>query len=154
MAETDLTSDASQLVELLERQRTLYRRLRGLAERQKSLVVSQDVQPLLALLADRQRLVDELMALNEQMSVYRQNWSSIYGNLDEASRKHVASLLEEANTALGLILQSDSRDTATLNAKRQDVTTRLSSMDSGSRASAAYAAAGTGVRAAVTDAKG
>ncbi len=154
MAETDITSEASQLVELLERQRTLYRQLRGLAERQKSLVVSQDVQPLLALLADRQRLVDELMVLNEQMSVYRRNWSSIYSNLDEASRKHVASLLEEANTALGLILQSDSRDTATLSAKRQDVTTRLSSIDSGSRASAAYAAAGAGVRAAVTDAKG
>ncbi|MFH1419594.1 MAG: hypothetical protein ABII12_15060 [Planctomycetota bacterium] len=145
---------ASQLVELLERQRSLYHRLRTLAERQKSLVVCEDVQPLLRLLADRQRLVDELMELNKEMSEFRRNWSSIYGSLDGASRKRVARLLEEANSALGLILRSDSRDTATLSAKRQDVATRLASIDSGSRVSAAYAAAGAGMRAAMTDAKG
>lgn len=153
MSETDVTRDGSRLIELLERQKSLYRRLRLLTERQRALVVQDDAQPLLAVLADRQKIVDELLTINEQLAVYRQDWTSIFGGLDEPSRKHVAEMLEEANATLGTILQSDSRDTAALSARRQEIAGRMAAVDSGSRASAAYAAAGVGSSAGVTDAQ-
>jgi chorismate-pyruvate lyase len=152
MDETRQHHDASRLVSLLKHQRTLYRRLRLLADRQNALVAQSDAQPLLELLADRQRLVDGLVGLSEKMAPYRRNWTSTYAMLDEPTRKVVAGLLEEANSALGSVLQSDNRDTATLAAKRQDFADRLTTAETGSRASAAYASAGAGASRPVTDA--
>jgi hypothetical protein len=145
------------LVELLGRQQGLYRQLRLLADRQRSLVTQDDPEPLLALLADRQRLVDGLVDLNMQLAPFRENWSDVYGRLDEPTRKQVAVLLEEVNTSLGAILNSDRRDTATLTAKRESVSNRMADVNAGSRASAAYSVAAQGRsgggRIDMTDAK-
>ncbi|HVP09786.1 MAG TPA: hypothetical protein VMV94_01210 [Phycisphaerae bacterium] len=151
--QTSEANDVSRLLELLERQRLLYRRLRLLTERQRALVIQDDAQALLTLLADRQKLVDELMKLNAELTTYRQNWTNVYGALEEPLRKRIAELLEEANASLGVILQSDSRDSATLSARRQEIADRMTAADSGSRAGAAYAAAGSYVPAGITDAR-
>lgn len=153
MDETREQVDGTRLVGLLRHQSTLYRRLRLLADRQKALVAQDDARPLLALLAERQKLVDGLVGLNEQLACYRRDWTGVYGRLDEPTRKDVAALLEEVNTALGSILQSDRRDSATLAMKRRDVTDRLAVVEAGTRASAAYSSAGADVRQAVTDAE-
>ncbi len=152
MDETRRHHDGPRLVSLLKHQGTLYRRLRLLADRQNALVAQSDAQPLLGLLADRQRLVDGLVGLSEKLAPYRKNWTSTYAKLDEPTRKVVSGLLEEANSALGSILQNDRRDTATLAAKRQDFADRLTTAETGSRAGAAYASAGTGPPRPVTDA--
>jgi hypothetical protein len=153
MDQTNGSNDVTRLIELLDRQRVLYRRLRVLTERQRVLVVEDDAQALLSLLADRQKLVDELMSVNSELTSYRQDWTRVYGGLDEPSRRRVAELLEEANASLGAILQSDSRDSATLSARRQEIADRMATVDSGSRAGAAYAAAAASVPAGVTDAR-
>ncbi len=145
------------LVELLGRQQGLYRQLRLLADRQRSLVTQDDPEPLLALLADRQRLVDRLVDLNTQLAPFRENWSDVYGRLNEPARKQVAILLEEVNTSLGAILKSDRTDTATLTAKRESMSNRMADVNAGSRASAAYSVASHsrsgGGRLDMTDAK-
>jgi hypothetical protein len=143
----------ARLVELLERQNELYRRLRGLAERQKALVAQDDARPLLELLAERQKVVDGLIALNGALAAYRRNWTERYHRLEEPTRRQVAALLEEANASLGAVLQSDQRDSATLSAKREDLAGRLAVADTGSRASAAYATAGAGAPGSITDAQ-
>ena len=143
----------ARLVELLERQNELYRRLRGLAERQKALVAQDDARPLLELLAERQHVVDGLIALNGALAAYRRNWTERYNRLEEPTRRQVAALLEEANASLGVVLQSDQRDSATLSAKREDLAGRLAVADTGSRASAAYATAGAGAPSSITDAQ-
>ncbi len=144
---------SSRLIELLREQQALYRRLRLLAERQKSAVAQNDAQPLLALLAQRQSLVDTLVNINEQLVPYRKNWPDLYGNLEDPVRAEVAGLLEEANAALGSILQCDRRDTATLAAKTRDFADRLTTVGTGTRANAAYASAGADARRTMTDAK-
>lgn len=128
----------SELITLLEHQRTLYRQLRVLADRQKSLVVDEDIQPLLSLLQDRQKLVDGLTGLNARLAPYREGWTQTFNGLDESTRKDVMEMLEEANNTLGSILQSDTRDSATLTARRDQTADRLASMDAGARAGAAY----------------
>lgn len=141
------------MVELLKQQNALYRRLRMLAERQRTLVAQDDVQPLLSLLAERQQVVDGLVKANQELAPFRTDWSDRYQRLDEPTRRQVAELLEEANASLGTILQSDQQDSATLSAKRMDVADRLAAAETGSRASAAYSAAGAGQRLNVTDAQ-
>lgn len=145
------------LVELLGLQQGHYRQLRLLADRQRSLVTQDDPGPLLSLLADRQRLVDGLVSLNAQLAPFRENWTDVYGRLDEPFRKQVAVLLEEVNTSLGAILQSDRKDTATLTAKRESMSNRMAGVNASSRASAAYSIATQGRpgrgRLDMTDAK-
>jgi hypothetical protein len=146
-------SDCSQLLELLNHQKVLYRRLRLLAERQKALVVQDDAQPLLALLSERQKLVDGLVSLSGQLARYRESWPDFYSKLDAATRGRVSELLEEANSALGMILQSDRRDTAALAARRHQVADRMNAVEAGYRASSAYASAGLSTSRGMTEAE-
>lgn len=145
--------DAERLLTLLRKQNDLYRRLRNLAERQRSLVAEDDIQPLLSLLGERQQVVDGLVLVNHDLAPYRNGWLERYGALNEPTRQQVAALLEEANNSLSLILQNDQRDTATLSAKRMAVAEQLVTADSAGRASAAYSAAAMNPRVSITDAQ-
>lgn len=145
------TTDTRELVSLLEQQRRVYVKLRLLADRQGALVVNEDTQPLLGLLMERQRLVDSLVSLNERLAPYRASWTAIYAGMDELERRHVASLLEESNTALGTIINNDNRDTATLEARRQSMAAQLGHADTAARANAAYVSR-SGSKTALTDA--
>lgn len=138
------------MIALLRRQQSLYRQLRRLADRQKALVVEDETEALLGLLADRQKLVDELVRSNESLSPYRANWTRFYSGLNEAQRKETAQLLEEVNSSLSAILKDDKRDTATLTAKRQSMAEQLTTLETGGRVSAAYtnSPAGSGGRLA------
>jgi hypothetical protein len=148
--ECESTQCVAALVKLLEEQRTYYRRLRILADRQRTLVMMDDAGPLLDLLAERQRAVDALAALMARMAPYRSRWTQLYRDLDDASRRQVTDLLEEVNGSIGSILQSDSQDTATLQARQQGRAEQLSTICAGQRAGAAYASAGSVAAAAFT----
>lgn len=154
MAELDTTPAIVELMALLDHQRTLYRRLRMLAERQKALVMLDDAQPLLDLLNERQRLVDGLVALGGKIAPYRERWPALYAEMDEPTRRAAAALLEEVNASLSMILQRDRQDTAMLDVRRQDAAWRMASMNNHSRASSAYAAAGAAAAMVATDARG
>jgi hypothetical protein len=145
--------DAARLLELLKLQNGLYQRLRTLADRQRVLITEEDVQPLLSLLAERQQVVDGLVDVNQQLAPFRADWTGRYQRLDETTRREVAGLLEEANSSLGTILQSDQQDSATLSAKRMDIGSRLTTAEVGSRASAAYATRMAPARMSITDAQ-
>lgn len=142
MLRTGSTDEIPALLGLLEHQRTLHRCLRVLAHRQHALVVADDHQPLLDVLAERQRLVDGLVGLTSKMAPYRQRWTQLYGELDEPTRRRVSALLEEVNGSLNAILQGEGRDTALLHARRETTAQQRSNMDSGRRGHAAYAAGG------------
>ena len=130
--------DVTALVQLLEHQRVLYRRLRLLADRQRTLVLADDSGALLELLAERQRLVDGLVHLTSQMAPFRTRWTQLYQEMEEPARRQVTSLLEEVNGSLGSILASDSHDTATLKARRDSTAQQLSALGDSARAGAAY----------------
>lgn len=151
MVQAEQDNQVGELVQLLEHQRVLFARLRSLADRQKALVIQDDPQPLLALLSERQRLVDGLVGLNARLAPYRSQWTSIYSGLDESRRRHVAELLEESNSALSSILQSDTRDTETLQARRHDMVNRIDALDNHARAATAYAAPGQHLGRGLTD---
>lgn len=132
----------TRMVELLRHQQVLYRRLRQLSERQNLLVTREDPEALLQLLSERQRLVDGLVGLSAQLAPFREKWSEVYNSLSEPKRREVAELLEEANQSLGAILSSDSKDSATLTARKQGIAAELANYGAAGRATAAYASAG------------
>ena len=136
---TDIVLDAGRAIELLRHQRTLYRKLRSLAERQKALVLREDGEGLMSLLAERQRLVDGLVQLSQQMGPFRAQWTEFFRGLENAQRIEVAELLEEVNASLGAILKSDARDTAMMTARRESVATELGAMGGRRKAASAYA---------------
>lgn len=142
------------LIELLGHQRTLYRRLRVLAERQRALVAADEVEPLIDVLAERQTLVDALVALNNRLAPYRRNWTEVYNRFDRQTRRTVSEMLEEANSTLGLVLRNDGQDCGTLSARRETTALQISSMNSGGRARSAYASAGIEAGYGCTDTRG
>ena len=145
---------ARDLIALLEHQRTLYRTLRVLAARQRSLIVQDEAQPLLALLAQRQQLVDGLVALNARLAPFRKRWPDLYATLDEGTQRTVTELLDEANQSLDAILQSDGEDSASLTIRRAGLAERLVSQESGNRVSMNYTRTERVQGASLTDAVG
>lgn len=153
MDKTTTEQSAARVIELLRHQRTLYRKLRSLAERQKSLIVSDDAGALISLLAERQRLVDGLVQLNVKMAPYRENWTEFYQGLSEPQRVEVSELLEEVNASLGAILRDDARDTAMMTARRERMAKELGEIGGSRRAHAAYANSGVSGMSQETDAR-
>lgn len=142
------------LMQLLSHQRTLYRRLRLLTDRQAALVLGDDTGPLLELLGERQRLIDGLTELNVRLKPFRTHWTDLYNTLDVETRKRISEMLEEANATLGMILKNDGHDCGRLSAKREETAARMASVETGSRVCAAYSSAGAGSGRNVTDTRG
>src|SRR5438552_1966886 len=108
----------TELIKLLGEQRNQYRRLRGLTQRQRTLVLDDNSPALLSLLNDRQRVVDELTSLNARLAPYRREWTQVYDALDPETRQRVKELLEESNALLASVMTADRQDTETLGARR------------------------------------
>ena len=151
MAAAQNLNEIAMLIQLLEHQRALYRRLRQLADRQQTLVLADDHQPLLELLAERQRLVDALVSLSARMAPIRERYVEISAGMDASTQQNVAELVREANDSLSAILQNDARDTATLNARREQTSQQLTALNNAGRVGAAYRA--TARQAVLADAE-
>lgn len=128
------------LIELLEGQRDCYRRLKELAERQRRLITDQVPEALLKVLAERQRLVDQLSGLSTALEPFRQEWANTYGRMKADQRRQVQALLDEINTLLGAIMLTDAEDSRLLAASKEGVREQIQSAASGRMANTAYAA--------------
>lgn len=130
--------EAARLIELLSRQNELYRSLRALADRQRGLIGDPDARPLLSLLAERQRGVDELVRLNRSLEPFRAAWPSVYAGLEEASKARVTELIAANEQLLASILESDREDGATLSRRQAAVRSELGRTAGGVIAARAY----------------
>lgn len=131
--------DAAHLIELLTSQRDLYRRLRELSERQRSVLAGDRPELLLGILRDRQHLVSALVRLNQQLAPYRRDWEQYREAMPEPQRGQAAALLEEIHDLLRGILRSDQEDSAVLAARKQAVASMLNETAEGRLANVAYA---------------
>jgi hypothetical protein len=127
-----------ELLTLLEQQRDLYRRLRELSDKQRSVIAGDRPEMLLGILRDRQDLVAALARLNDRLAPYRRNWDSMYAALPEAQRAGASELLQEINGLLRVILRTDQEDGALLAARKQSVAVQAAGLTSGRAANTAY----------------
>ncbi len=126
------------LLGLLDRQVDVYRRLESLAQRQRTLVVEADPRPLLELLADRQRLTDELTGLSDRLEPFRARWAAVRQALSRDERQNVDRLVAEAGERLGRIMLADQADAKLLAARKSRAASSVACLHSGQRALVAY----------------
>lgn len=144
MAVTTQSDRAGTLVELLGEQCGIYRQLNELAGRQSELVEGGDAEALLALLARRQSLIDQLTQINGRLEPYRDQWPSLWRELDESTRQRVTSLIDEVQRLLDEIVAQDERDRATLAAQRDRMADDMQRLGRGAAMNRAYGQAGPG----------
>lgn len=142
MSQTERPTNGLELIALLEQQRSVFAALRELGGRQRMLIGSDDAQALLRVLADRQRLVDDLSRLGERLAPYRREWSRALEQLEPAARAMVQELVAENDQRLASLLQADQQDAVALSARRDGMQRELSTQARSAQASRAYAAAG------------
>jgi hypothetical protein len=131
---------AEALIGLLTEQRELYVRLGALTDSQRSLITGDEPGRLLAVLGERQKLIDRLERLAERMRPYQQKWPELRSELAPAETERVDRLLAEVNELLAGILEKDKADAQLLAARKGAVGQAMAALKTDKQARAAYAA--------------
>ncbi len=134
---------AEELISLLRRQVSIYTRLEQLSGRQRGLIAAEDQQQLLTLLAERQKLVDELSALNQGLIPLQKYWRAHRETVAPSLRAEADQLLGRTGEILQRILGTDERDARILSARKAQTAKQVTELAQGRQAFEAY---GGGVR--------
>jgi hypothetical protein len=129
---------ANELLALLDKQLALYQKLNAMAGRQHALVSEEDPAALLALLAERQRLLDELAGLDTKIAPVRREWDRISPTLPVSARRRAKAAFQESRRLLEGIIASDRKDTELLEGRKVNVQAALQTIGAAQQAQAAY----------------
>ena len=142
MTELDTSAHADLLVKLLERQQALAEQLAGLADKQATLIDSGDADGLLAVLTNRQRIMDQFTAGQDSLARL-----SDAARRDDpagaATQERIGSLIEDISNRLTDIMRLDEKDRGLLEASRDRVGQALSGLTTAREARQAYIRART-----------
>lgn len=138
--ETKTPSTPEAILDLLSAQASLYDRLESYAVHQRALIQSDDPQPLIGVLAERQKLVVELADIAGRLSGVRKRWESCLESFDPDQRKQADELLSKAREHLKRVLAHDDEDARLLSAKKQAAIQEASEVQTTARAMEAYSA--------------
>ena len=130
------------LIELLERQDELVTRLGALADQQAELVQSRRTDALLALLAERQRIIEAFTRAQDELGAMSEDIETRLESVDDERRTRVQTLIADIGDRLAQVMQRDERDQAVLATVRGDIRSELSAIDATRQARAAYRSTG------------
>ena len=128
------------MLALLQAQAALYKKLESLAARQRSLVTSEDVGPLLSLLADRQKLSEELARIGHRLAPIRREWSWHRQRFTAPQRDEAERMVGEIGDCLQRIMESDEQDARVLLGRKETVAKTLRTTHTTGQAILAYRA--------------
>ncbi|NOT02030.1 MAG: hypothetical protein HOP29_15560 [Phycisphaerales bacterium] len=132
------SDEGAELVGQLEAQREVCVRLRQMAHAQRRLVTLEDPARLMALLADRQRLTDELRMVSDRVG----NTTERLDAARERMTKEAVARAEELQSDVRLIVQeimmADENDARLLTARKQQMKAAISNAANGQAALSAY----------------
>lgn len=131
---------ADEVLCLLREQAALYGRLETYSSRQRKLVVEDDVGPLLSLLANRQKLSQELTSVAGRLAPIRHEWSNVRNRMTPAQQTEAETLLDQAGSRLRQVIADDERDARVLAGRKQAVSASIQSAHASSQAMSAYQA--------------
>ena len=127
---------------MLREQALLYAELETLAKRQRDLVTHDDIGPLLALLANRQKLSEKLGRLGTRLAPVRQDWPQYRDRFTADERVEADRCLNDASAALRCVLERDAQDARVLSGRKQAVAKALGRTHSTRQAISAYRTSG------------
>jgi len=128
-----------ELVALLERQQAAVGRLLALARSQGALIEKGRSEPLLGLLAQRQRLIDEFTAVQGELSTRTGDLTRRLQSVAAGDRDRIRGLIDDISARLGEIMQLDEKDQHALAAARERARTELAAHGAARQARSAYA---------------
>jgi hypothetical protein len=132
---------AAQMLELLHCQVGLYQRLAALGKTQQCLIAADDPQPLLKILAERQRITGELQEVAGRLRPLRSAWESLGDARSAADRRSAEDLIGQSKALLGRLIDADTEDAQRLRIRKQRTGEALRLVHANRQAVAAYAAA-------------
>jgi len=132
------TDWVDQLVALLEEQHAIYVKFEQFSIRQSQLVQDGQTDELLSLLAQRQQLIDQLTLLNNRIEPYRERWSQMWTDLDEADQQRVRELIEQVQHLIEKIVDQDGKDRSVLQDRRDQLIGNISRVRQSGAAHRAY----------------
>ncbi len=148
------TTSTTELIELLEQQRALFAQFHTFSRQQARLVADGQTEPLLTVLALRQKLIDQLSALNNELEPYRASWEQLYASLNEHDRQRVGELLSDTQSLLQRIVEQDERDRGKLEQWQSKVGHELKRIGDAGNALQAYGTRQVNPQARFTDRQG
>lgn len=135
---TETLEDPRSILELLRLQERLYAKLEAFAIRQRGLVTGDEVGPLLSLLADRQRLSEQMAQLGQKLEPIRRDWPTHREALAPDDRAEAERLLAETEERLKRLIEGDEHDARVLSARKEAVARTLRATHATSQAVSAY----------------
>lgn len=131
-----------QLVGQLDEHRRLYQQLEGLARRQSDHIESDDTDGLLAVLAERQAVIDLLDHAQRKLEPARRDWERASPEVSQDEREHVRLLLAEVMELAARVAARDEDDRRRLESRRDEIADEMVSLTRSRKAFAAYGAPG------------
>lgn len=133
---------SGRLLQSLDEQKGLCERLDELSVRQSSLVAEGRGDAVIAVLGDRQRLIEKIIAINADLEPFRSEKDRLIGRLPVEARRGVESRIDAIGAIMDRIRERDDHDRAELERQRGAVADELAGMARARGAAAAYAGAG------------
>jgi hypothetical protein len=115
-----------------------------LAENQRDFIQQDRTEELLALLLERQKVVEELARLEDTIGPMRRNWQVHAGAFPPAAREWAEGAFAEAKARLGKINESDQHDTFILQQRKHQIGGQLGQVGQSQRVTRGYMPAGAG----------
>ena len=123
---------------LLRAQDALYARLELLASKQRLLITHDDTDPLLALLADRQKLALELTRIAARLEPIRSHWTLHRQRLTPHEQAEAEKLLAGTMERLRRVIDNDECDARMLSTRKVAAATTLRDVRATSLGLSAY----------------
>lgn len=138
----DPTRLASRLSSLLGEHERLYVALNDLSERQSALIDQDETDILLGVLAERQRIVDRLLAAGEELRPLQGQWDAILSGADHDTRENLRGKVTVIQDLAARVNDRDERDRARLAAKRKSLSEEIAGVNKSRGAINAYGSPG------------
>jgi hypothetical protein len=139
------------ILDALEQQVGCYRRLAKLAELQHEHVRQSRTEELLAVLAQRQEVLDQAAGLEQTILPAKRRWTDYLGGLPDLQRGKAQGLMAESRRLLEQITTADRNDAMVLQQRKIETGRALRQTAAARQVNRTYAAAAYGGRRASMD---
>lgn len=124
---------------LLAEQAELLSALDGLSRRQRSLIAGEAPEELVALMDERQHIVDRLESLTTRMTPMHTRWSEGARALSQGQRSDIETRLKSLASLAREIAARDASDQELIARRKQEIAQELASTSGNQKAMHAYA---------------
>jgi|GEM_PF-2114605 len=134
----DCESCVQEYLSLLGQQRALLGELDALSQRQSMLIEEPVLEPLIAVLEERQGVIDRITQTARTAEQLRPQWEQTRDQVPEAHRRRVEQESDAVAALAEQVQKRDDRDHARLKQRLEGVTAELAGLATSKKAASAY----------------